>query len=216
MESKMTFIFQRLFPLTSFAILSLGVAMPTYAATIENFNSWTSTGNVTNVGSGTATLSTGSPSTEALPSPNLQNFLGVTPEALDRSLFEQAYQGSALRKTFNATAGDVLSFDLFYATTEPSITGSDYPFVIFNDQLSRLENLIGSNQATNLKLTFSSTGNQSVAFGVVDINDVNFPSTLTFSNANYTPIPTPALLPGLVALGYGAFKRKQGKAVNAE
>jgi hypothetical protein len=49
-----------------------------------------------------------------------------------------------------------------------------------------------------------------VAIGLVDVNEVSGSSILTVNNANITAVPTPALLPGLIALGMRVrAKRRQ-------
>jgi hypothetical protein len=121
-----------------------------------------------------------------------------------------AIEGSAIYTVLNVLAGDRFSFNWNLATFD---TGNiDRAFVAINNVL----NLRASNTAANLtgsslfSRTFTEAGSYRVAIGLVDVNDAFSSSILTVNNANITPVPTPALLPGLIALGLRVrAKRRQ-------
>jgi hypothetical protein len=178
-------------------VSSLAIAAPSYAASI-NFATWTPSGNVT-TGIGSATLVTNPNSTSALDS-TLQNFLGVSPDALDDG-FDQAYQGSALKSFFNA--GDSISFDYNFAAFGSDL---DYAFVVRNGAVERLLFPAGGTYTA----TFTTAG--LFGIGTVDVIDGNEASTLSITNASAATaaVPTPALLPGLIGVGVSMLrKRKQ-------
>jgi hypothetical protein len=68
----------------------------------------------------------------------------------------------------------------------------------------------------------ASAGNYALRFGVVNWSDNNFQSGLAFDGATISgvdigngganPIPTPALLPGLIGLGAAAYRKRKGAA----
>lgn len=194
---------------------TVGLA-PSHAATVD-FSTWTpasesdfgTSSNLSIPGLGSVTLSTENSVNNAFG--GLEASLGLNPN--DYPLNDPpgsplpedtAYQGSALTMTFNA--GDTLrfdwSFDLF-ATS--SYTDKDYAFILFNGVR---EILASSNSNGIFNRTFNTAGTFSI--GVVDIGDYSGNSVLTLSNTDLaTPIPTPALIPGLIGLGFGAFRRRK-------
>jgi hypothetical protein len=178
------------------------IVSPAHAASID-FNTWTSSpSGITTTGVGSATLFTNSltnpNSTDAAVNPDLQTFLGLANKALDISVIEQAFQGSALRTSFNA--GDSISFDYDF-----DLFGSDldYAFVVVDDMVEKL-----SLPAGTYTKTFTTAG--LFGIGVVDIKDIDGASSLSISNADFKAVPTPALLPGLVGLGVSMLRRRKG------
>ncbi|MEB3295389.1 MAG: PTPA-CTERM sorting domain-containing protein [Synechococcales bacterium] len=184
---------------------SLVVANPVQAASLVDFNAADRTGgNVTNFGT---------PGTVDLASDGIDNFFGdlETFVGLDPALFElnnppgsldpqdQAYQGSAVR--FNVNAGDTITFDWAFDLFD---NDSDYAFFVFNGVREIFANADG---AGNRSFTATTAGLFSL--GLVDIGDTLGPSTLNLQNVQITPIPTPALLPGLVGLGVTTLRRRR-------
>jgi hypothetical protein len=121
-----------------------------------------------------------------------------------------AIEGSAIQTVLNVVAGDRFSFNWAFQTFD---TGNiDRAFIAINNVI----NPRASNTATNLtgsslfSRTFTEAGSYRVAIGLVDVNDAFSSSILTVNNANITAVPTPALLPGLIALGMRVrAKRRQ-------
>lgn len=134
----------------------------------------------------------------------LETSLGLPPGTLG---FD-AQEGSAIGTLLSSiNAGDVFSFDWsfndfdvldfgFVTIDDTSTTGLDLP--VFN--------LTGS---TPFSYTFAAGGNYRIAIGVIDQTDFIGSSVLNVSNAQLIPIPTPALLPGLIGLGLGVWRKRK-------
>ena len=162
----------------------------------------------------------------------LEPFLGVVPYGLDPAN-DTAYEGSAIKQTFTAQAGDKLQFNWKFLTNE----GHDPNLVVFNDYafltVNGLKfNLAGIANATTASSVFATTaanvfakeGNGSytynfattrdytIGLGVVDVGDYGVTSALQVSNFQYTAVPTPAMLPGLVGLGLGLLRKRKSDA----
>jgi hypothetical protein len=158
----------------------------------------------------------GNPAVSAFDS-TLQNFLGILPEALDLAPFEQATEGSAIKQTFDAQAGDKLQFTWKFLTNENN-SSNDYAFLLVNGQRIDLANALSATTPSSpffresngtYSYTFGATGAYTIGLGVVDIGDVAVTSALQLSNFQYTAIPTPAMLPGLVGLGLGLLRKRK-------
>jgi len=220
------------------------VAFPSFAAQV-NFSGWQFSGDVTTPGVGQANLSnnalldddspqpdtlfnfSGNPATEALQTPVLQNFLGVAENFLDRS--GTAFEGSAIRNTIAAQAGDVFRFSYNFLTNETAqpVPFDDYAlFFVRNADTNEVVNfnaLAFPNAASNPSspyntqtgfltnsFTFSAPGNYTLALGVVDVNDYNVSSALQIRDANLEPVPEPITIVGsLTALGFGVGLRRR-------
>lgn len=189
----------------------LATSAPAQAAAID-FNTFTPIGNTTVPGLGQATLATENSFDNSFG--DLETFLGLDPndfalnvppgESVDPAAF--AYQGSAFKTIVNA--GDTINFNYNFSLFG---TDKDYAFIVFNGAVENLAAISGSGLFAR---TFQSGG--TFAIGVVDVGDFANNSTLTITNADVAPIPTPALLPGLLGLGLGAWrKRKQMKTDEA-
>jgi hypothetical protein len=175
---------------------SLAIALPAGAAAID-FTTWSATGNTT-AGIGTASLATNPNSTDAI-IPTLQDFLGLNPTDLDNGL-DQAFQGSGLETSFNA--GDTISFSYDFSLFTSNLGSDlDYAFVVNNGVVEQLLGVSGT-----YSKTFTAAG--LFGIGVVDVNDTVGASTLSISNANFTPVPTPALLPGIIGLGVSVLRKR--------
>lgn len=156
---------------------------------------------------------------------NLEAFLGVTPGSLGIN----ATEGSAVKTTLAASAGDVFSFDWVFRTNEPVVFGNnDYAFVTIGSQVFNLADItnatipgstLGSNPNPYLRqtgnntfsYTFNTAGTYNVGVGVVDVNDFVTSSGLSVRNANTQPVPEPlTILGSAIAAGFGVvLKRKQ-------
>jgi hypothetical protein len=120
-----------------------------------------------------------------------------------------AIEGSAIQTVLNVMAGDRFSFNWGFQSFDTD--NVDRAFVAINNVI----NPKASNTATNLtgsslfSRTFTEAGSYRVAIGVVDVKDAFSSSILTVNNANLTSVPTPALLPGLIALGMRVRAKRQ-------
>jgi hypothetical protein len=135
----------------------------------------------------------------------LESDLGLSSRTLDlldtlaATLENSANEGSAIQTTFNnVRVGDRFSFNWSFDRVNP-----DRAFIAINNTIF---NLTTNNP---FSYAFTSAGNYRVAIGVVDVFEANDSSMLTVNNADFTAVPTPALLPGLIALGLRAAKRRR-------
>lgn len=163
----------------------------------------------------------GSDDYDAALNPINRNISGSNPLYVPPGVFEAIFvlpsgalgpnviEGSVIQTVLDGVmAGDKLSFNWSFQTFD-----TDRAFVAINNVI----NPIASNTATTLtgsspfSYTFAGAGSYRVAIGVLDIGNAFNSSTLTVNNAALTaaPVPTPALLPGLVALGWRVAKRRR-------
>jgi hypothetical protein len=120
-----------------------------------------------------------------------------------------AVEGSAIQTVLNVMAGDKFSFDWNFTTFDS--LNIDRAFVAINNVVNKLVD----NKATTLtgsgpfSYTFTGAGSYRIAIGLFDVKDAFSSSVLTVSNANIAAVPTPAILPGLIALGLGASAKRR-------
>lgn len=208
------------------AFSSLGVSSPSYAAIINgsfetgNFSGWTTVGNTsieTAFGSlptqGTyealVTNSSGSIST-----PGLETFLGLELGSLDDLGNGITYNGSAIKQTFAADAGDVLTLDWNFLTNEePGTVFNDFAFVSLNS-LSTIASTLSSSFVSSdsafdlqtefqaLSFTIPTTGTYTLGLGVANVTDTDpgGVSGLLVDNISLEPVPEPSFRLGTLAL----------------
>ncbi|MBG1268697.1 PEP-CTERM sorting domain-containing protein [Nostoc sp. WHI] len=218
--------------LASFTI----TATPSQAVSID-FSSWETFGDVTTPGLGQTNLSndglvaddfpatsgtfsfSGIPAGDAFGS--LQSFLGVNSDALDINGF--AWEGSAIKSTYLAQAGEKFNFNWNFLTNES--TYNDFAFLVVDGTVTKLADITNAtngssffNRETGVNsftYTFNSSKNYTVALGVVDLDDPGTTSAFKVSNANIQEVPEPATMMGLlVALGFSTrmVKRLRNQA----
>ena len=130
------------------------------------------------------------------------------------TLGANAYEGSALSQSFNLGTSATLTFNWTLGTDIFDAGFADLAFVLVDGTLLLpLANVTAAEQSGVFNYTFS-TGAHSLAFGVVDINDVSGVSSLTVSNvilaAGNNAVPEPSSLALMVAgLGVFAYTRRQ-------
>lgn len=147
--------------------------------------------------------------------PNLETFLGLTPGSLQN---RGANGGSAIRQTFTADAGNVLTFNFNFLTNETAPPAlNDIPFVTLNSSVTELTNAFSASfpsftPLTNFEaetgfqsfsLTVPTTGTFTLGFGVTDIGDPIVDSGLLVENIVLQPIPEPSSIFGF--LTFSAF-----------
>lgn len=207
-------------------LTSIFVVSPSYAASVSNgsfeagsFTGWSTIGNTrletAEFGSGPtqgsyeALVTNGSGSVADL---ELETFLGL--EA--GSLFDLGNgiptNGSAIKQTFTANAGDVLSFDWnFLKDQEPDPIFNDFAFFSLNS-LSTLASPLTSSlvpfsafdQQTGFQtssFTVPTTGTYTLGVGVVNVNDTIGDSGLLVDNFSVKPVPETSSVLGTLALG---------------
>jgi len=163
---------------------------------------------------------------------NLATSLGVPLSSLN--IGGTAIEGSAISTVLNVNAGDIFSFDFDFGSNEPAYGLSafpDYAFLTVNGlvlQLAGIGNTSTGAVSTlpffaktglqSYSYTFTTAGTYTLGLGVVDIDPFSGPfipgsvsSGLFVSNGNITPIPTPALLPGLVGMGIAAWRKRKNE-----
>jgi hypothetical protein len=192
------------------AIGSLALAQPAQAASL-NLTTWTKFGDVQTTAAQaqiTNAFSSGVDDT-----PINRNISGNNPlliDGLENSLAlplgtigTDAFEGSAIQTTLTGVAaGDKFGFNWNFQTFDNLFI--DRAFVTINNSVF---NLTGTNP---FSFTFTGAGNYRIAIGVVDVDDLVGSSILTVNNANFTAVPTPALLPGLIAWGLrSSLKRRR-------
>lgn len=159
----------------------------------------------------------------------LEDFLGVEVSKLDVGGF--AYEGSAIKQTFNANAGDTLKFTWNFRTNETALAtdpwrGSflDYTFFSVNGKITKLADI---NNATTVsptifhketgtqiyEYTFNKAGSYTISIGLLDIDDFAVTSALTVNNINLEKVKavpeTITILGTFVVLGFGIIFQKE-------
>ena len=131
---------------------------------------------------------------------DLEEFLDLAPGSLDGLVGGNATEGSVIKQTFTAKAGDIVSFDWNFLTNEatPSGTFNDTAFLSVNGFTFELadtgEDFVPGpdpefNEQTDTQtLTFSiaAAGTYTIGFGVVDVGDAIFDSGLVIDNIQQT------------------------------
>ena len=182
-------------------------------------------------GSFQALLVSGSGSGPAANLVDLEGFLGLTPGSLNGLGNGGVTQGSAIKQAITAAAGDVLTFSWNFLTSESTPSSfNDFGFFSVVNGSADLTTLANTNSVFQLSpipffeetgyqsfsYTFASAGTYTLGFGVVDVGDTSFNSALLLDGFSSTPIPTPALLPGLIGMGVAAWRKRQGEVEVSE
>ncbi len=174
----------------------------------------------------------------------LEAFLGLSAGSLNAIATNSVREGSAIKQTFYGNANDVLSFDFKFLTDEDVLLEHNHPSRAYNDlafftlqfdespayvfqladTFSDFTNsytpFIYETNAQTKSLSLLEAGYYTVGFGVVDVGDEGFSSSLLVDNVGLKTsspnqsVPDPSSLAGLTAFGFGAFMkhRKQQKA----
>lgn len=144
-----------------------------------------------------------------------------------------ATEGSAIRQSFAATVGDIVTVTFDWAFLSMDTVPNDFAFVALNDTVvrfadsngggSQFEGAFGDFSLVNWNWTYgnsfsytaNTSGVQSLVLGVVDTGDYNLTSELRVDNISVqvTPVPEPQtyamLLAGLAIMGTMAARRRQ-------
>lgn len=162
------------------------------------------------------------------PAASIEKFLGLTRGSLSTLGNGVAKGGAAIKQTFTASAGDVVSFDWNFLTDEgtPNARNNDFAFfslnglkeladtkVSFVDSLSPFREETGY-QKTSYNIT--TAGTYTLGFGVINSGDRKVQSGLLIDNVSSEPVPEPASMLGILAFGAlggkKLLKRKQKQA----
>jgi hypothetical protein len=175
-----------------------------------------------------ALLTADDPSASA---PSLEGFLGLATGTLDSLGTNVAFNGSAIRQTFTAQAGDTLSLRWnFLVDDVPSLDFNDFAFVVLDSAFVLADTndprigpsitpFIDETGYQVFHLTVASTGMHRLGLGVVNVGDGSVRSGLLIDDIRVVPasVPEPSslALAGLGALGllgYGWRRRKRRAA----
>ena len=124
---------------------------------------------------------------------------GVAPFALDLPVDHYGTEGSVVSQSFAAVAGQTLSFDWSFATFEDKYL--DHAFVVIGGELFTLATTAqpgGSLQS--FSYSFAQGGQATLAFGVVDTDDVDGVSSLSIRNLQLGTVTAPVPEPQTYAL----------------
>jgi hypothetical protein len=205
------------------------------------FTDWSTIGNVSIVNAGVgvgptqgisqALLNTG-PAISGLPVSQgaLETFLGIGGGLLDGFVGGNVFEGSAIKQTFNVSAGDTLGFDFNFLTNEGANSFfNDTAFVsisTFDILANTSSSLIATPFPTSLSFgsqtgflsffdgPFISDQTITLGIGIVDVGDPIVASALLVDNVSLTPlaVPEPSALAllgfGLVGIGLASRRRK--------
>jgi hypothetical protein len=201
---------------------------------------WTTVGKVTLETSGSsgitpmsgrfqAFIESANPGDFGVPVSELESFLGLTTGTLDSLGNGAVIQGSSLRQTFSARAGDTLSFSWNFLTDDATPDFNDFAFVVIDplEPLVReLSDTTGNLRPSPSAIFLNETGYQSfrynipssglysISIGVVDVGDEFATSGLFIDQVVLATVPEPtSMVPlgtGLVALtGYTWHRRRR-------
>ena len=152
---------------------------------------------------------------------DLENFLGLASGTLDGLGNGNAREGSAIKQTFTANAGDLLSFDVNFLTNESTPDPFINDFAIFTAFVSITE-IADLNSAfiisptifdeetdfLSFNLVVPNSGSHTLGLGVIDEDDQAGVSALLIDNVtvttNISPVPEPSTH-ALLAIGLGVL-----------
>jgi hypothetical protein len=133
-----------------------------------------------------------------------------------------AIEGSLARQTFSAQAGDIFSFTWNFGTRE---TALDHAFVVIDGVVTSLNSAINPTAPgighdlfqtgyQSFSSSFATSGTHTVAFGVVDLNDIAVRSSLSIDQVQISAVPEADVRIMLLA-GMGSLvllmKRRRGQ-----
>lgn len=203
---------------------SLCFASESYAASINgsfetgDFTGWTTIGSTS-----IKTAEFGSEPTQgtyealvtnssvSISAPNLETFLGLEPGSLNDLGNGNTTNGSAIKQTFTANAGDVVNFDWNFVTNEELETVfNDFAFVSLNSPSTLASTLSSSlvpfsafTQQTGFQassFTIPTTGTHTLGIGISNVTDITGDSGLLVDNVSLKPVPEPSSMLGTLAL----------------
>ncbi|MGD1702723.1 trypsin-like serine protease [Dapis sp. BLCC M229] len=163
----------------------------------------------------------------AVPGDEIEEFLGLSPGNLGNFSGSFPFEGSAIKQTFLANAGDVLTFDFNFLTNEctffanecapedifndfsfVSLSGLDFLADTFSPFVESLTTFVEETGYQSFSYEIPETGTYTLSFGVADAEDFAVFSGLLVDNVTLTAsasIPEPTTTLGLFATAFGAF-----------
>lgn len=168
-----------------------------------------------------ALLTTGE---DAVADSRLETFLGLDVGSLDELGNGIATVGSAIRQSFSAQAGDLLTFDFNFLTNEATPDFfNDFAFVSVislseladtNSQfMSSLSPFSEETGFGTFSFTVPTSGDYVLGLGVTDVEDEVVDSGLLIDNVQLTSVPEPSALLSLImfSIGAGCLPKRQQK-----
>jgi len=163
--------------------------------------------------------------TDAVDSSNLEAFLGIPAGSLSSLENGNSIEGSAIKQTFTANVGDVLSFDFNFLTDDdtPNPNFNDFAFAVLQPSTIELADTFSTfnlssffRQETGFQ-TFSTvlatSGTYTLGLGIVDVGDNAITSGLLVDNIQSTAsVPEPSSTLGVLAfaaLGSGLLLKRK-------
>jgi hypothetical protein len=212
---------------SSITLLSLGALLLAAPAQALDFTTWTRVGDVSVNGTQGGVLTNAFAGDDGAVNFNLsgsnpvdinqvESFLGLP----IGSLGDNSLEGSAIKRSLTVQAGDEFTFGYNFLTNEPETNGNlDFAFVSIGSEIEDLVSVLDATLPSNPFLretgvstysyVFPTAGTFTIGIGVIDDSDVITSSALQIGNAPVNPIPTPALLPGLIGFGISVLRRRQ-------
>lgn len=120
-----------------------------------------------------------------------------------------AQEGSGIYTTLLVGVGDVLSFN--WAIPVNNESSGNRAFAAIAGQIFDLD--IAPNTSSPFSYTFNTSGSVRVGVGIVDLGDTLDSAQLQISNVDFTPVPSPAMLPGLIGVGLGMLRKRKQQSV---
>lgn len=190
----------------------LAAAVLPAAAQSSNWATWNPVGDVSASSSG-ALLTTAAFESGETPASGTSAALWFDIEsALGTALDGDTIEGSALATSFSAVAGTRVSVDWSLSTEGFDPAFADRAYVLLDGQLQTLATVGSALQSGTFSFTVTGSGTHSLAFAVMDVNDVAGLSRLALSGLQVTPVPEPATialwLAGLGVVGGLARRRR--------
>lgn len=149
---------------------------------------------------------------------DIEGFLGLSIGQLTTLSGETPTNGAAFKQTFFANAGDVISFDWIFQAGD-YVPFDDFAFTSLSSSADLLASVatVGNFQNSGLKnysWTIASDGTYTLGFGVLNALDTGLNSSLTVDNvtSSATAVPTPALVPGAIALTASLLRKRKSEA----
>ena len=154
----------------------------------------------------------------------LETFAGIDPGMLDADPLWSAYEGSAVRRSFQSAANMQISFQWTLDTRDDAFP--DLVFAVLDGRLLQPGTAADATLPASGLHTFTTgvrgfatpligAGTHTLVIGVVDIGDYNMTSTLSISQVLLQPVPEapalPAMLAGAALLG-GVLRRRRAAA----
>lgn len=140
------------------------------------------------------------------------NFFGVSPVDANGDGVLGVTGATYYLTTLAGSVASYVSFNWDYGTFDDPTGGYDPFGFVVNNVFTLLADIDG----TAGNYTFLVNPGDEFGFGVLTVDNAFGAGYATISNFNVTPVPTPALLPGLIGMGVAALRKKQSEAEESE